>query len=182
MQKNLFRIALSGTVASGKTSLGHLLAKQLNIPFFSVGQFLREYANSKSYSIHHLMNQINSNPKYNLLIHRLVSIHILKYDEYVIDYRLGYLLTPKPFSIFLTVSNSVAANRLANEGKLYEINYSVSSPFEYVVKRNDALKCKFLSCFSSNFEDSTNYDLVLDTVILNQNEMVKLVIEKYRKI
>ena len=49
--KNYKRITLSGEVASGKSSVGKVLAEQLNFSFVSIGNKTRSYASSQNLSI-----------------------------------------------------------------------------------------------------------------------------------
>lgn len=123
--KTLTRITLSGEVASGKSSVGKLLAKHLNYEFISLGNKVREIAHDEGLSIVEFQQRCELNPTKDKDIDRLFAEECNSRNKLIIDYRLGYKFITHSFNVFLKVEEDEAERRLKQTARLNETHATV---------------------------------------------------------
>lgn len=174
MQKKSYKIIISGHVGSGKTTISKLLAEKIGATFFSAGEYIRNLAIENNMQLQNFMNYIEVDSNYDFELHN----NFLKYSEelssYVFDYRIGFVFEPKPFSIFLIVSDSIGQGRIFERDNIEFQENSFYSNFNKI-NRNDKLRQRFIKVFGVDFCDLSKYDLVINTDHLNTNEILELI-------
>jgi len=130
------RITISGEVASGKTTIGKLLAQELNFDFLSMGNKTREFANTRGMSIVEFQRECLRNPELDCQLDKQFSDECNDRKNVIIDYRLGFKFITNAFHIFLKISNNVAIERLKNTVRLNETHHTLN-------ERNEIFKRQF---------------------------------------
>jgi radical S-adenosyl methionine domain-containing protein 2 len=149
------RITLSGAVASGKSTIGKLLAQKLNYDFVSIGNKTREVAAKKSLSIIEFQRECLLNPALDLQIDQQFSEECNNREGLVIDYRLGFKFVKNAFHIFFKISEEIAIERL-------KIANRENETFQTLHERNDSFKNQFLYTYDVDYTNEENYDLVIN--------------------
>lgn len=149
------KITISGEVASGKSTIGKLLAKELNYSFTSIGQRTRMCAEELGISIVEFQQQCLNNPHKDKEIDLQFSGECNAMTNVVIDYRLGYKFIDKGFHVFLKIRESTAIERLKSAQRYNETH-------ETIKERNDTFKNQFLNAYGIDYCNEDNYDLVIN--------------------
>jgi radical S-adenosyl methionine domain-containing protein 2 len=149
------KLTISGEVASGKSTIGKLLAEELNYDFVSIGNKTREIAATRGMSIVEFQKECLHNPELDLQIDRQFSTECNSREGLVIDYRLGFKFISSAYHIFLKVTENVAIERLRNANRINETFHTINL-------RNESFKKQFQNNYSVDYTDRNNYDLVIN--------------------
>ena len=88
----------------------------------------------------------------------------LKLDEKIIlDSRLGFFCQPKAFKVFLTIDDSIAAERIFKDTRVTDQFKTFEEALEITKSRNDDDHKRFLKLYKIDIRDPSNYDLIIDT-------------------
>ena len=150
------RITLSGDVASGKSSVGKLLAKELGYEFTSIGEKTRQFASSLGMEISEFQRYCLSNPAQDRAIDQDFIKDCAGKSRIVIDYRMGFHFIQGAFNIYLKVDEIEAMNRIDKQQRASERSATVP-------QRNNSFKQQFLNTHGIDFTDPVHYDLIVDT-------------------
>ncbi len=171
--KSTRNITISGGVASGKSTIGKLLAKKLNYEYVSLGSKAREIAKSKDLDISDFQKYCIQNPSLDKEIDKLFSKECNEKTNLIVDYRLGYKFIPKSFKVFLNVTERVAIERLKKANRMNETYQTLKS-------REGSFRKQFYNNYGIiNYEETENYDMVISVDNQNPNEIMKCIIESF---
>jgi radical S-adenosyl methionine domain-containing protein 2 len=166
------KITLSGLAGSGKTTLGKMLACELNAEFVSVGEFTRKFAmNEFQMDINEFQEYCREHPEMDEKIDKEIINYCNGKEDLIIDYRLGAKFITDAMHIFLHVSPEEAFRRITHGNR---VNEKIS--FEDINKRNDQMRTRFISQYSFDFTDPDNFHLILDTERSTTEEMVQFIV------
>jgi radical S-adenosyl methionine domain-containing protein 2 len=169
------KITLSGYVASGKSTIGQLLANYLQYEFISIGNKTREYAESKGYSISEFQKICLANPHLDKQIDTNFAQACNLSESLIIDYRLGFKFIKNAYHIFLNISEKSAINRLIK-------NKRISESHETLKERNDSFRKQFLNSYGVDYTLSQNYDLIVNVDEFNsKEEILDFIISQIKK-
>ena len=149
------KITLSGEVASGKSTIGKLLAEKLNFEFVSLGNKTREMAAKNGMSIVEFQRECMNNPKLDHNIDREFSEECNSREGIIVDYRLGFKFIKDGFHIFLKIKEEAAITRLKCANRFNE-TYATAR------ERNDSFRNQFQLAYGVDYTDETNYNLVIE--------------------
>lgn len=149
------KITLSGEVASGKSTVGKLLAEQLGYQFISLGNLIRKRAENEGISIVEFQRRCTENPETDKEIDREFAHECNKKEHLIIDYRLGFKFINNAFHVFLKISEEDAVGRLKKENRYNET-------FETVNERNTTFKKQFENAYDVDYTLESHYDLVVN--------------------
>lgn len=149
------RITLSGCVGSGKTTVGKLLASQLQYNFISIGNRTRQFAETKGLSIVQFQELCLTNPEMDKQIDFEFSNECNNSESLIIDYRLGFKFIKNAYHIFLKISEETAIERIKSANRSAET-------FETIGQRNESFKNQFLNAYGVDYTMPKNYDLIVD--------------------
>jgi radical S-adenosyl methionine domain-containing protein 2 len=166
------RITLSGGVASGKTTIGKLLASRLNFNFISIGNRTREFAQSQGLTIAEFQDECLRNPELDKKIDLEFSKECNNKEKLIIDYRLGFKFVKNAFHIYLKISDQVAIDRLKNANRNFETH-------ETLLQRNESFRKQFHQSYNVDFTLPKNYDLIVESEQFGgPEEIVEFIINK----
>lgn len=152
--KKPVQITLSGKVASGKSSVGKLLAERLGYSFTSIGNQSRKEAESRGLSIAEFQQLCLNTPGMDEQIDIAFSKACHKMSGLVIDYRLGFHFIQDAFHVYLDISDELALERIGNANR-------VGDDAGTLAKRNETFKQQFLQAYNLDYTQLTHYDLVV---------------------
>lgn len=159
------KITISGGVASGKTTIGKLLANALGYKFISIGEETRSIAEGQGIGILELQNERVKNPDIDIKIDKLFSDACNQENNIVIDYRMGFNFIHNSLNILLLISEDAATKRLIATKRIKE-------SFETVRERNKLMKDHFFKLYGLNFLDAKHYDLIIEVEKFNNPEEI----------
>lgn len=162
-------ITLSGKPGSGKSTVGKLIAKKLNLKHYSIGDIQRKYANEKGMTIEELGRLESKDSKIDKEIDAYQTRLSEKEDNFIIDGRLSFYFIPKSIKIFLECSDNEGAKRIFSDTKTNKRDSSekktksLEESKKIMIEREETNRKRFLEYYKVNFLDLKNYDLVVDT-------------------
>ncbi len=187
MKKHIITIA--GSLGGGKSSTAKSLAKNLLYEHYSTGDFMREIANKKGISLGDLGKMAETDKS----IDEILDNHnknLGKLNNIVLDSRLGFYFIPNSFKVFLQLNFEMAAERILLDKK-DNPNRQTEATGDFSTKESIMKKIKNRSLNEKkrykklyNIEDQAspkNFDLVIDTAQIPLDEVVKIIITKYKK-
>ncbi len=176
-------ISMTGKPCSGKSATIEKLSKDYGFDVFYSGALFREEAKKRGLTVLEL-NQLNDFNVDYLLDKKIIEEGIKRQnDEVIFDSRLAWaLLSVLNMKTFLDIKSDVQAKRLIGSGRQGDENSDVS--FEQAKKdlqaRWEAENNRYEILYgTSNNNDKSVYDFVLDTSDLSIEETAKMVHEKY---
>lgn len=167
------QIILSGKVASGKTTVGKLLATRLNFHFDSMGNYIRGIAREQKMDIQEYQKLCTSNPNLDQKHDRDFFNRFKNSSHIVLDYRLGFHFFTDAYCVLLDVSDNEAISRL-------KANPRSDEHHSQTIKRNQLFKEQFQNAYDiEDYLSSNHYDLVVNVDNLTSEEVVNRIIEAY---
>ncbi|MEC4049109.1 cytidylate kinase family protein [Flavobacterium sp. SUN046] len=171
MKTSINKITLSGEVASGKSTIGKLLAKQLNFEFISIGNKTREYANTKGLTIVEFQKECLLNSDIDKQIDKEFSNDCNTNFNLVIDYRLGFNFINNGFHVFLKINEEEATKRLKAANRINESHLTIN-------ERNNSFKNQFLNAYGVDYTQEKHYDLIIDVSNYSNVENIGAIIQQ----
>jgi predicted cytidylate kinase len=169
------KITLSGLAGTGKSTVGKILEKKLNWKFISVGDYTRKFAEEQhGLSINEFQEKCKKEPELDDLIDEEFKDYCNETDNIIADYRLGFHFVKNAFHVFLKAPDNIAASRIQNDDRKKE-NVTI----EYIKKRNQEMKQRFIDKYGVDFTDEKDYDLVIDTENLSPEDVAEKIIFYY---
>jgi len=159
------RITLSGGVASGKSTVGKMLAERLDYSFKSIGQKTRQIAEQRGLTILEYQQECLNNPELDKEIDREFSNECNTSSDLIIDYRLAFKFINSSFNVFLRVSDDTALGRLKKANRKNETYHTLH-------ERNNCFVQQFKNTYNIDFTKEDQYDLVLDVDDMAPDEIV----------
>ncbi len=180
-------ITISGMPGSGKSSVGKLLAKKLEMKRYYMGGMRREMARERGMSLAEL-NELGEKEEWT---DKEVDDYQKKLgekeDNFIIEGRTSFFLIPESIKVFLEVDERTGAERILkdlketgdkrNEGveeRLEEVERSMKQRIESDVKR-------YKKYYNVDITDRNHYDLIIDTTDLSVEQVVEKIIEFIEK-
>ncbi len=177
-------ISLSGPAASGKSTIGKIIAEKLGWEFISVGDFSRKFAMKEhGMNINDFQKLCKQNPKIDDLIDTKFTNEINRSNKLIVDYRLAYLFVPDALHVYLDVSEDKAVNRLLQANRVDEFKGSNSDSIRKTMNnRNLNMRERFLEKYDSDFLEKDNYSLIINTDLYdNFIEIADIIINEFKK-
>ncbi|MFW6220676.1 MAG: (d)CMP kinase [Nanoarchaeota archaeon] len=170
-------ITLSGTPASGKSSIAKLLAKKLGYKHYSMGDLQRDIAKQKGITITELGILQSKDKSIDLMIDEKQKNLGLNEDNFVLDSRLSAKFINNSIKIFVDADPIIRAQRRFNEKRDGENFDDLDKTIENMALREKINQERFIKFYDFDFLDLTNYDLIIDSSSLNINECVDKIVD-----
>lgn len=178
-------ITLTGLPGAGKSTIASLLAKKLNIPWYSIGDLRGKMARERGVSI----DELNVIGETQAFTDKDVDTYQEKLgreqDNFILDGRLSWYFVPNSFKVFLDVDEDEAARRIFEDSK--QGLRKDEKPYSSVKEVKERIRARLASdqkrykrYYNVGFLDRSNYDLVIDTTHLKPEEIVDKILKAVR--
>jgi cytidylate kinase len=179
-------ITINGGPGSGKSSTADRVAKELSFQRFSSGDFMRKIALEMGISL----NELQVTAETDLGIDERIDNEVKKAGEMskvVIDSRLAFHWIPESFKIYLNLPAEIAKERILNDLKVNESrrqsenSSNLEEIYKKITERLESEKKRYKELYGVDHTDQSQYDLVIDTNKNNLEQVVKMIVEEYKK-
>lgn len=180
---NGFKIALSGDLGSGKSTVTKLLIEKYGFCTFSTGSFQREIAKRLNMSILELNKYAETHPE----IDRETDAQLVKEGEkdgnIIFDSRMAWHFVKNAFKVYLVSDTQVSAERIFKDSisgmrGSVEKYTSVEEAKEYILNRRASEVERYLEKYGVNIIDMSNYDCVIDATHMTIPEIADKIYEE----
>ena len=176
-------ISLAGDLGAGKTTVTKILQETLGYDVHRNGTAFRELAIANGMDVTKFNEYVKDHPEIDEQIEKSAREASDKHNEIIIDARLGWFAVPESFKVYLTVNLDESAKRAFNDPKRKE-----SEKFETLEEQKQDIEKRFkleneryFNLYGVHKEDKSNYDFVIDTTNLTQQEVAQEIIEAFEK-
>lgn len=184
MKKNM-KITISGTLGSGKSTVTKIVAKKLNLKYYFSGKFMRDMADERGLTLNELQKIAETNRVIDDEIdNRQKRLGELE-DNFIFESRLGYYFIPDSYKIYLKANMDVAVKRILKSirendetRKKEGLNENEEMILASLNTRRESEKLRYKQLYNIDFEDESNYDLVIDTSNLTAEEVSDIIVQK----
>jgi CMP/dCMP kinase len=184
-------ITISGQAGSGKTTVGRLLAKRLNVDFYDIGTLRKIAAQKRKMTIEEYNSFGMTHPETDKDADAETVRLAKASDNFVIQGRLAYHFIPRSFKVYLTIKPDVAAYRLSLDNKNNNHNNpernskSRDAGIEEIrhlsIERDDSDRKRYKKIYGiEDFSDAKNYDLIIDTSNITPEHVVEKIMMALR--
>ena len=140
----------------------------------SIGNYSRDFAADMGMNINQFQDYCKQNPDIDLKIDTDFSIYMNSAECYITDYRLAYKFIKNCFHVYLFVSEDVAVERLFKANRSNEFkNCNFTDIKKLMLERNESMNQRFQQLYETDFTDTRNYDLVINTDNINSDLIVE---------
>jgi len=169
------KIAISGDLGSGKSTIGRLFESRLGLKFHSGGSIFRSLATKYNMTPAEFSKYSEIHPEVDEEIDGEL-VKISKNDEdMAIDSRMAWHFVPESFKLHLLVDIEVAAKRIMDENRGTEKYPTLADAVEKIKARKTSENKRYTEKYNVNPDDLTNYDLVVDTTYATPEEICDLI-------
>src|SRR5262249_31573584 len=167
MQRSRKRqISINGSLGSGKTTVGRMIAERQAMEYHSTGLVQRNIAQAMGISTLELNHIAETDRSIDERIDSIFKSLAAK-DGVVVDSRMAWHFLPDSFRVRLIVSPEEAADRvLRDTGRDAEKYASSLVAIRDIEARTISEKKRFQNTYSVDVTDLSNYDFVIDTEFL----------------
>lgn len=176
------KVAVSGTPASGKSSIAKVLAERLGYRHFSVGDLQREIAREKGISILELGELEAKDPEIDNLMDDKQKKLGQTGDNFVIDSWLAARFIPDAFKVFVDADISVRARRRLSHRRSEENYADIDTVKREITERERQNTARWMRYYGFDYRKAGNYDMVLDSSNLTVGECVDRILERIKTI
>lgn len=176
-------ISLAGDLGAGKTTVTKILQETLGYDVHRNGTAFRELAIANGMDVTKFNEYVKDHPEIDEQIEKSAREAADKHNELIIDARLGWFAVPESFKVYLTVDLDEAAKRAFNDPNRKESeNFATLEEQKEDIKRRFGLENeRYFNLYGVHKEDKSNYDFVIDTTNISQEEVAKRIIVAFEK-
>lgn len=169
------KIAISGDLGSGKSTIGRLFESRLGLKFHSGGSIFRSLATKYNMTPAEFSKYSEIHPEVDEEIDgELVKISAND-EDMAIDSRMAWHFVPESFKLHLLVDIEVAAKRIMDENRGTEKYPTLADAVEKIKARKTSENKRYTEKYNVNPDDLANYDLVVDTTYATPEEICDLI-------
>lgn len=173
-------VALSGMPASGKTTIGTKLARDLGLPFVNSGEIMRGFAHARGMSLLEFERVARDDASFDFYVDSALQELAASGRQYVVDSRLAWHFIPDALSCHLVTDPLVAARRAGERrGQRSEHYLNDSQALEDTLARAYADRRRFSRLYGMDVSLLKNYDLVIDTTSADTELVTSLISKNY---
>lgn len=181
MKKNI--ISLAGELSSGKGTVSKILMEELNYGVYRNGDYFRKLAKDRGMSVTEFNEYVKQHPEIDIQIENSAKEYAKNHEKFIIDARLGWYAVPESFKVYLKVDIDVAAKRAfenkdEEKGKTEKFD-TIEEQKEDMQKRYKLENERYFQLYGVRKEDTSNYDLVIDTTNLTPQETANIIKKEY---
>jgi predicted cytidylate kinase len=171
-------VAISGDIASGKSTVSRAVAEALDLPWMSTGDLQRKVAEERGITTLELNKLTENDTSVDDAIDGRLRDLAVADEPLVIDSRLAWHFIPQAIKVHLVVDLSVAADRALARGKVAAEEYAThAEAVESVRARVRSERLRFSTLYNVDIGRLRNYDVVVDTSAAASNDIVERVLD-----
>lgn len=159
-------ITITGNLGSGKSTICKILEDKYGFEIYSTGKVQRELARQMNMTTLEMNQLMCSDHKYdNMIDDTTARISRENPDKNIIfDSRLAWHFVEKSFKVFLAVDLNVAAERVMNDNRGTEEQYSsLEEAKEKLYMRAQTENVRYKDIYNLEYFDYSNYNLVVES-------------------
>ena len=178
-------IILGGYPGSGKSTVRGLLAKRLGYTMFSTGDFVRSLAHERGMTLEEFNEKVAGDKDLDLLIDAELEHIERDGDYYVVDSHLAFHFIPSGFSVYLSISPEVAAQRIFNDRhsemrqKTGDVMDTIEESRLRTQKRIENHRERYMRHYGIDPYVPENYNFIADSETHSPDELVELIIPAF---
>ena len=161
-------ITITGDIGSGKSTIAHIIAEQLNMDVIETGELYRKYSNE------HGVDVLSQNKSDDWSIDRKIDSEIARLgkevDNTIFVSRLAWYFVPNAVNIYLTVNPVLAAKRVyMNKERVSEKHSSYLETLKYNQERKSLELDRYKKMY--NLYDPSGYSNADIVVAIGKNNI-----------
>jgi CMP/dCMP kinase len=170
-------ITIAGKAGAGKSTVAKLIARKLNLTHYSTGDFMRDIAEENKIDLLELSKRAEKDRSIDEeLDQRQIELGNKK-ENFIIDGRLSWHFIPKSIKIFIDARLDIRAERIYHDTVRREHNVSLETTKKKLKERENSEQKRYKEYYNLNPHDHKNYDLVVDSSNIDQDEVTKRILE-----
>ena len=167
-------ITVSGKIASGKSVAARHIAGEYGFEYLSPGKIMRDMAAEKDMDVNEFSKIAESTPKIDKEIDSRQK-KITSQGDWVVDGRLSPHMLNADARIWLTAPIKERAKRImGREARFTDMEAAIES----ISQREKSEQLRYKKYYGIDVEDQSIYDIILDTGILDIQEMKMEIIRR----
>lgn len=176
-------ISLAGDLGAGKTTVTKILQEILGYDVHRNGKAFRDLAISNGMDVTQFNEYVKAHPEIDRKIEESARQAADEHEELIIDARLGWYAVPESFKVYMTVDMDEAAKRAFNDPNRKESeNFATLEDQRNDIQRRFNLENeRYFNLYGVHKEDKSNYDFVIDTTNISQEEVAKRIIAAFEE-
>jgi len=178
-QHNYWKVAISGDLGSGKSTICKIIEEKLACTVYSTGKIQRKIAEKYNMTTLELNKYSETHPEIDEEIDTAVAALAKEPKNIVFDSRLAWHFVPDSFKVHLIVDIEVAAGRIlkANRGKS-ESYTSLEDAIDKLRQRKTSENDRYCEAYQVDCTNGGNYDLIIDTSYASPERVAQLIIDR----
>ena len=173
------KISLAGDLGSGKSTVGAILAKKLNLKKVSIGSIQREMAANMGMDTGAFNVYMETHPEFDKILDDKLKEYEKSSGNYLFDSRMAWHFVPSAFSVYMAIDGKIAAARVYNARRETEQYSSVDEAFNKIAKRRESEKERYKNVYGVDITDMNNYDFVVTVDGKTPDEVANEIISAY---
>lgn len=170
------KITITGDLYSGKSVLSKKLCEHYNLNFFSVGTLMRRNAEVLGMNITEYNKYMEEHCLDNIIDSTTREIG-LKEEDFIFDARLAWNFIEDSIKIYLKVNIEEAVKRALKAQRGFSEMYSSEEEArESIEERSKLERERFMELYQVDIYNLHNYDLILDTSLINEEQVFSQII------
>ena len=186
MKKHI--ITIGGRPGSGKSTAAKSVATNLGLMHFSSGDLFRAISKEHGHDVFEsnlAAEKADGISTIDQLVDERLRTIGKKDDNVVIDSRMAWHWMPYSFKVFLNLDITTAAERILasmtpERMEAEHIPNDVEAYAENLQGRLDSEARRYQKIYNVNPYDIDNYDLVINTKTTTQEEVARIIIDRYK--
>jgi predicted cytidylate kinase len=172
-------ITISGLPGSGKSTIAELLQKKLGLRYVYSGSIFRELAKKYKMSLDDFGRYCEDNKEIDEELDEY-QLNILGLGNVIVEGRisgwLAYRNNISSLKIFLQADLETRTKRIIKRE-----NGDIEKRKKEIIERERSETTRYKKYYNINLEDTSIYDLIIDTSKLNPNQIVEIIINNLEK-
>ena len=169
-------ITVSGSPGSGKSTVAQLLEKKLGIKYVYSGMIFREMAKKHNMTLEEFGKYCEENSEIDKELDNR-QLEILKKGDVILEGRLAGWLAYRnnipAFKVVIVTNLETRAKRIVNREK-----GEIQKRKKEILERERSETIRYKNYYNIDLNDSSIYDLVIDSGDKTPEEIVELIIKK----
>lgn len=177
-------ITITGNLGSGKSTICKLLNEKYQFEVYSTGKVQRELAKEMNMTTLEFNQLMCSDKKYdNMIDDATARISRENKDKDIIfDSRLAWHFVEHSFKVFVSVSLTVAAERVMNDQRGEVEKYSSLEEAKKLLAERAATEMKrYKDIYDLNYMDFSNYNLIIDSTYCTQDKIAEIILQEAKE-